>query len=57
MLGWAILCLIVALVTAVFGFTGIYLAAAGVAKVLFFIFLLLFIISLITGGISRRPVV
>ena len=40
----------------VFGFTSVYVAAAGIAKVLFFVFLVLFIISLISGGVSRRGV-
>jgi uncharacterized membrane protein YtjA (UPF0391 family) len=41
------------LVAAVLGFTGIEFAAAGVAKILFLIFLVLFVVSLI-GGIARR---
>jgi uncharacterized membrane protein YtjA (UPF0391 family) len=53
MLYWSMIFLIIALVAAVFGFTGIYSAAAGIAQVLFFVFLVLFIISLITGGFSR----
>jgi uncharacterized membrane protein YtjA (UPF0391 family) len=57
MLSWALLFLIIALIAAVFGFTGIYTAAAGIAKILFFVFLVLFIISLVTGSMSRRPVV
>ena len=48
--------LLIALVAGVFGFTGVYVAAAGIAKVLFFVFLVLFIISLISGGVSRRGV-
>jgi len=42
MLYWTLVFLIVAMVAAVFGFTGIYVAAASIAKVLFFIFLVLF---------------
>lgn len=57
MLSWAVIFLIIALVAAVFGFTGIYVAAAGIAKILFFVFLVLFIIGLVTGSMSRRPVV
>ncbi len=44
---------IVALLAAVLGFSGIALAAAGMAKVLFFVFLLLFLVSLL-GHVSRR---
>jgi uncharacterized membrane protein YtjA (UPF0391 family) len=36
------------------GFTGIYAAAAGIAKILFFVFLVLFIVSLIAGGRGSR---
>jgi uncharacterized membrane protein YtjA (UPF0391 family) len=46
MLNWALIFLIVALVAAVFGFTGLAVAAAGAAKILFFLFLVLFLISL-----------
>jgi uncharacterized membrane protein YtjA (UPF0391 family) len=53
MLGWAVVFLIIALVAAVFGFGGIAVAAAGIAKLLFFIFLVLFIISLLFGWRGR----
>ena len=53
MLYWAVVFFIIALVAALFGFTGIELAAAGVARILFLVFLVLFVISLI-GGIARR---
>jgi len=42
------------LVAGVFGFTGVYAAAAGIAKIIFFVFLVLFVISLLTGGFGRR---
>ena len=41
MLRWAIIFFIISLVTGVLGFTGISEATAGIAKVLFFIFLIL----------------
>jgi uncharacterized membrane protein YtjA (UPF0391 family) len=47
MLRWALIFLVVALIAAALGFTGIYAAAAGIAKLLFYIFLVLFVISLI----------
>jgi uncharacterized membrane protein YtjA (UPF0391 family) len=53
MLGWAIVFVIVAIVAAIFGFGGIAVASAGIAKILFFIFLVLFIISLIFGWRGR----
>lgn len=54
MLYWAAVFFIIAIIAAVFGFGGVYVAAAGIAKVLFFIFLVLFVISLIAGAV-RRP--
>jgi uncharacterized membrane protein YtjA (UPF0391 family) len=53
MLGWALGFFIVALIAAVFGFSGIALAAAGIAKILFFVFLVLFLVSLV-GHLLRR---
>lgn len=46
MLYWTILFLIVAIVAGVLGFGGIAFAAAGIAKILFFFFLIVFILSL-----------
>ncbi len=43
MLYWAFICLIIALVAALFGFTGIAGASAGTAQVLIIIFLVLFL--------------
>lgn len=54
MLYWTVVFLVVALVAALFGFTGIYAAASGIAQILFFIFIVLFIVSLISGTVSRR---
>jgi uncharacterized membrane protein YtjA (UPF0391 family) len=53
MLNWALMFFIVALLAALFGFTGIALAAAGIAKILFYLFLVLFLVSLI-AGLARR---
>ncbi len=39
MLKWAAIFLVIALIAALFGFTGIVSAAAGIAKFLFFLFL------------------
>jgi uncharacterized membrane protein YtjA (UPF0391 family) len=47
MLGLAITFLVVSLLAALFGFTGMAAAFAGIAKVLFFIFLVLFVLSLL----------
>jgi len=53
MLRWAIGFFIVALIAAVLGFGGIAIAAAGIAKIIFYIFLALFIISLLSHLASR----
>jgi uncharacterized membrane protein YtjA (UPF0391 family) len=53
MLRWALGFFIVALIAAVLGFGGIAIAAAGIAKILFFVFLVLFLISLV-GHLLQR---
>ena len=53
MLYWAIVFLVIAIIAAVFGFGLVASAAAGIAKILFFIFLVIFVVSLIMG-LSRR---
>ncbi len=53
MLHYAWVFLVLAIIAAVFGFGGVAVAAAGIAKVLFFIFLAIFVIGLLTG---RRAV-
>lgn len=45
MLSWALTFFVLALIAAVFGFTGIASAAAGIAKILFFVFIALFVLS------------
>ena len=40
MLSWAITFLVIAIIAAVFGFGGIAAGAVGIAKVLFFLFLI-----------------
>jgi uncharacterized membrane protein YtjA (UPF0391 family) len=54
MLGWALSFLVIALLAAAFGFTGLAGASAGIAKILFFVFLVIFAISLITGLMRGR---
>jgi uncharacterized membrane protein YtjA (UPF0391 family) len=55
MLQYAAVFFVVALIAAVFGFTGIAVGAAEIAKILFFIFLVLFVISLLVGMFRRSP--
>ena len=56
MLRWSAIFLVIAIVAAVFGFGGIALAAAGIARILFFVFLILFLVSLIGGFSSRHRI-
>lgn len=53
MLYWAVMFFIIALVAALFGFGGIAAGAVGIAKILFFVFLIGFVITLIMG-LARR---
>lgn len=52
MLDYAITFLIIALVAAVFGFGGIAAGAVDIARVLFAVFILLFIVSLVVPRIN-----
>jgi len=49
MLKFALIFFIVALIAGALGFGGIATAAAGIAKVFFFIFLVLFLAALVMG--------
>lgn len=54
MLHYAVVFFVVALIAALFGFTGIAAGAVEIAKILFFIFILLFVVSLFMGLIRRK---
>jgi uncharacterized membrane protein YtjA (UPF0391 family) len=55
MLRWAVIFLVIALVAALFGFTGIASAAAGIAKFLFFLFLVICLVLFIAGmSVAKR---
>ena len=57
MFGLVVTLLIIALIAAVLGFGGIAFAAVQIAKIVFFIALLLFLITLLVGAIGgARPV-
>jgi uncharacterized membrane protein YtjA (UPF0391 family) len=53
MLYWAAVFLVIALIAAWLGFAGVAVAAAGAAKILFYIFLAIFLVTLIMG-LGRR---
>ena len=54
MLGWAITFLIVALVAALFGFGGIADMAVDIARIIFFVAIVLFLISAVVTLIRGR---
>jgi uncharacterized membrane protein YtjA (UPF0391 family) len=54
MLSWAIAFLVIAIIAAVFGFTGIAVGAASIAKLLFFVFVIAFVVSLIMHFMRGR---
>lgn len=49
MLSWALVFLVIALIAAALGFGALAGTAAWIAKVLFFVFLVLFVIGLVMG--------
>ncbi|HYI95566.1 MAG TPA: DUF1328 domain-containing protein [Bryobacteraceae bacterium] len=53
MLHYALIFFLVAIVAAVFGFGAISTASAGIAKILFFLFLVVFLVTLVMG-VARR---
>jgi uncharacterized membrane protein YtjA (UPF0391 family) len=57
MLRWSILFLVIALLAGLFGFTEVAGTSWVIAKVLFFVFLILFVVSLIMGTRTTRDVV
>ena len=56
MLRWAVVFLIIAIIAAIFGFGGIAATAAGIAKFLFFSFLVIFGMVLVMGLVAGRNV-
>ncbi|MGL3822369.1 DUF1328 domain-containing protein [Sphingopyxis sp. R3-92] len=54
MFKWALIFAVIALVAAVLGFGGVAGAAAGIAKILFFIGLALVVLFLILGASAAR---
>ncbi|MGE5450677.1 MAG: DUF1328 domain-containing protein [Acidobacteriota bacterium] len=54
MLYYAAVFFVIALIAAVFGFGGIAVGAAGIAKLLFFVFVIGFVISLVMGILQRK---
>jgi uncharacterized membrane protein YtjA (UPF0391 family) len=57
MLYWAVIFLVVAIIAAFFGFAVVAGTPAWIAKVLFIVFLILFVISLITRSRRTPPII
>lgn len=56
MLRWAIIFFIISIVAAVFGFGGIATAAAGIAKLLFYLFLAIAVVMLVAALLAGRSI-
>jgi len=54
MLSWALIFFVMTIIAAVFGFSGITAAWVPIAQGLFFLFLLLFVVSLVWGMASGK---
>jgi len=55
MLQLALLLLVLAIVSAIFGFGGMAVQFAGIAQLLFVVFLVLFLISAVASALRGRP--
>jgi len=54
MLGWALTFLVIALIAGVLGFTSVAGASIGIAKILFVVFLVLFLVSAVMHMVRGR---
>ena len=54
MLGWALTFLVIALISAVLGFGGIAGTAIEIAKIIFFVAIILFVVSAVLGMLRGR---
>ncbi len=54
MLTWAVAFFIIAIVAAIFGFGNIAAGATSIAQILFFVFLVLFVLSLVASLVRGR---
>lgn len=56
MLRWALIFFIVAIIAGFFGFYNVASASVGIAKILFFIFLIGFLVTLVLGLVAGKRV-
>ena len=55
MLAWTLFFLVIAIIAALLGFGGVAGAATDIARVLFFVFLVIFLATLVLGLVRKRP--
>ncbi len=56
MLKLAIFFFVISLIAGAFGFTGISIATAGIAKILFFVFIAIFLVLLVLGIMAGEAI-
>jgi uncharacterized membrane protein YtjA (UPF0391 family) len=56
LLRWALLFLVVAVIAAIFGFGNVAEGATDIAKVLFYIFAVIFVLLIVAGAMTYRAV-
>jgi uncharacterized membrane protein YtjA (UPF0391 family) len=56
MLGWVVTFLVIALIAGLLGFGGIAGASIEIAKIIFFVAIILFLVSAIVGVARRRRI-
>ena len=56
MLRWALAFFIIAIIAAVFGFSGIAAGASEIARVCFFFFVVVFLVTLVYGLVTGRKI-
>jgi uncharacterized membrane protein YtjA (UPF0391 family) len=54
MLGWALTFLVIAIIAAILGFGGVAIVSVEIAKIIFFVAIVLFVISAIFGFMRGR---
>lgn len=56
MLRWALIFFVISIVAAIFGFGGISEATAGIAQILFYIFIGIFVVMLVIGLVAGKAI-
>jgi uncharacterized membrane protein YtjA (UPF0391 family) len=56
MLRWALVFLVIALIAAFFGFGLVASLAYDIAKILFFVFIVLAVLAFLSGALRRPPI-